>query len=81
MGQFQANRKVYLREIVLPEFDKTRRADGLEAYVFDSPCHYDMILGRDFLLLTGMQLDFKNGLIQRLDQKVLMKEENHLRHL
>ena len=81
MGQFQANRKVYLREIVLPEFDKTRRADGLEAYVFDSPCRYDMILGRDFLSLIGMQLDFRNGLIQWFDQKVLMKEETHLRHL
>ena len=80
MGQFEANRKVYLRDIVLPEFDKTKRIDGLEAYVFDAPCRYDMILGRDFLNLTGMKLDFYSGLIQWLDQEVLMKEEMQLRH-
>ena len=43
MGQFQANRKVYLREMMLPEFDKAKRIDGLEAYVFDAPCRHNLI--------------------------------------
>ena len=65
---------------MLPEFDKSCHIDGVEAYVFDAPCRYDMILGRDFLNLTGKKLDFYSGLIQWLDQEVLMKEEMQLRH-
>eukprot|EP00978_Attheya_sp_CCMP212_P038634 scaffold193211_cov56-Attheya_sp.AAC.3 len=32
--------------------------DNLQAYVIESPCRYDLILGRDFLEATGMVLDF-----------------------
>eukprot|EP00978_Attheya_sp_CCMP212_P039118 scaffold200497_cov68-Attheya_sp.AAC.3 len=32
--------------------------DNLTAYVIESPCRYDVILGRDFLEATGMVLDF-----------------------
>eukprot|EP00978_Attheya_sp_CCMP212_P008116 scaffold18868_cov51-Attheya_sp.AAC.2 len=31
--------------------------DVLTAYVIESPCHYDLIFGRDFLEATGMVLD------------------------
>ena len=80
MGSYQANRKVYLRDLVLPEFDKTKRIDGLETFVFDSPCRYDMILGRDFLGRTGIGLDFANGTIKWLNETVAMKDEFHFRH-
>ena len=40
-----------------------------------------MILGRDFLSVTGMQLNFQTGMIKWLDQKVLMKEDKQLQHL
>ena len=44
-GTYKANRQVYLEDITLPEFDKTRQIDGVWAYVFETPCQHDIILG------------------------------------
>ena len=57
-GSFVSNRKVYIKELVLPEFDKTKRIDGIEAFVFDSPCNYDVILGRDFFIKNWYCFEF-----------------------
>lgn len=76
-GDFQSRRAVTLRDIVLPEFDKTRRVDDIEAYVFDSPCSYDVILGQDFLSKAGVKLDFEHGVMCWLDRKIDMKDRRH----
>ena len=77
-GSFVSNRKVYVKELVLPEFDKTKRIDGIEAFVFDSPCNYDVILGRDFLSKTGIVLNFEHGRMLWFDQKVNMKSPEQM---
>ena len=63
---------------MLPEFDKSRRIDGLQAFVFEAPCQYDMIIGRDFLAKTGIKLDFKFATMQWLETMVPMKESKHV---
>eukprot|EP00957_Ditylum_brightwellii_P149748 11404322-Ditylum_brightwellii.AAC.1 len=50
-----------------------KQVDCIQASVFDSPCNYDMIVGRDFLQRAGIKLDFEHGSIEWLGQKVAMK--------
>ena len=76
-GSFDSTRSVFLRDIVLPEFDKTRHVDGVGAFVFDTPCRYNMILGRDFLSKAGIKLDFQFGVIQWMESMIPMKEISH----
>ena len=64
---------VKLNDIVLPEFDKTKIVDKLDAHVFDSPCAYDVILGRDFLCRVGLSLNFENGYIEWMGQRIQMR--------
>jgi hypothetical protein len=67
---------VYLNELVLPEFDKNRRIDGIAAYVFDEPCAYDVIIGRDFLNKIPMIFDFSTGLMKWIDRTIPMKPKS-----
>ena len=64
---------VFLSDILLPEFDKMNRINGSEAYAFDSPCRYDMILGRDLLHKIGLNLDFGEKVMKWIDSVVPMK--------
>ena len=48
-GQFQSNRQVQLQNIVLPEFKRTAYINNHICQIFIGSCHYDIILGRDFL--------------------------------
>ena len=48
-GTIPANRTVHLQNITLPEFDKSRKIDGVTAHVFDSDSQWDIIVGRDLL--------------------------------
>ena len=57
-GSINTNRYVRLSEISLPEFDRSKIIDGNVALVFDSPCQYDMIVGRDFLQKIDLKLNF-----------------------
>lgn len=52
-GTVDSTRQVVLDNIMLPEFDKTKRISGTNAYVFNIDCKYDMIIGRDFLHKIG----------------------------
>lgn len=57
-GTFKPLGFVYLHDLALPEFSHTRRFTTVKAYVFDAPARYDIILGRNFLRMANMQLDF-----------------------
>eukprot|EP00957_Ditylum_brightwellii_P019351 1459699-Ditylum_brightwellii.AAC.1 len=72
-GTFESKRMVKLTDIALPEFGKTKRIDQLNAYVFDSPCAYDVILGRDFLYRAGLNLNFEKGYIEWMGQRIQMR--------
>jgi hypothetical protein len=61
-GKFASVYCIKLRDLCLPEFPLTRRFGVIKAYVFNAPnCPYDILLGRKFLKLAKMQLDFAKG--------------------
>ncbi|MHA7927741.1 MAG: retropepsin-like aspartic protease, partial [Marinobacter sp.] len=72
-GTFASNRVVRLDQLTLPEFDKQKEVDRVHAFVFDSPCNYDIILGRDFLSSAGIQMDFQTGTMKWLERTIEMK--------
>ena len=47
-GAFDANQTVQLDSICLPEFSKSKKIVQWQFHFFDTPCPYDIILGRDF---------------------------------
>lgn len=73
-GNFDTSRQVILKDIYLPEFDRSKRITGCEARVFDAPCQYDVILGRDFLFNIGFIIDFDAKDMKWLGQNVLMQD-------
>ncbi|MGH3053395.1 MAG: hypothetical protein ACRDL7_00270, partial [Gaiellaceae bacterium] len=64
-GIMKASSIVYLCDIHLPEFSKTRSIPEFEAYVYDdaSKSSYDLILGRDFLFEIGLSTDFQRRMM------------------
>jgi len=72
-GIFTSNQEVSIGDLVLPEFYRSRRIDGVKARIFYSPCRYDLILGRDTLRKIGFQDDFKNNVMTWDDATVSMK--------
>ena len=73
-GVLKTNQEVILKDIMLPEFDRTKRIDQQKASVFDQPCQYDIILGRDFLLRAGINIFFSKSTVQWLDRVMDMHE-------
>jgi hypothetical protein len=58
-GEFASVHRVQLRDLCLPEFSLTQRFGIIKDYIFDAPTYpYDILLGRKFLQLAKMQLDF-----------------------
>ena len=72
-GNFVSERYVYLKEITLPEFDRNKKIDGQGAFVFNGECRYNVILGRDFLTNTGIDIQFTDGTIRWMNVVVAMK--------
>jgi hypothetical protein len=75
-GRFTANRMVKLKDIILPEFSRTKRIDEQCALVFDSDSQYDIVFGRDFLLNIGLDTCFSTRTTNWLDQKLPMKKSD-----
>ena len=48
-GLFSSKRLVTLKEIVLPEFTRSKHISAWDFYLFDAPCPYDILIGREFL--------------------------------
>ena len=76
-GSFICNEDVVLEGITMPEFTKSRQVQRQSAYVFDGPCAYDIILGRDFLKKTQMDIFLSTSEVKWLEFKVPMKPRNH----
>ena len=57
-GTFSSNRQIKLEGVLFPEFFWMWRLDNIEARIFNSNCHYDMIIGRDVLNTLGISMDF-----------------------
>jgi len=63
-GKLKANEAVKLSDIVLQELDPHRTIECVTFQVFDAPCRYDAIIGRNVLTKLGIILDFKNKTIE-----------------
>ena len=72
-GFFKPLGYVILQDIRIPEFDKNLSIDGQLCYVFDTPCRYQVIAGRDFLRRTEIDLEFKKNHIKWMNMSIRMK--------
>ena len=71
-GLMQTSRKLNLQDMVPPEFDKSRKIDGINAYVFNSDCHHG-----DALQKIGFIINFAESKIVWFDQEVEMKPPHY----
>ena len=72
-GSFTSSVEIDFQGIRLPEFYRNRTIDGFKAMVFNADCRYDVILGRDFLSVVGLQLDWKDHVMTWDEVTVPMK--------
>ena len=77
-GPYAPLGSVYIKGIRLPAFDKNRIIDEHNFMVFDQPCNYYIILGRDFLRKIGMNLNYKDLSIEWLVNTAPMDSLNTL---
>ena len=75
-GNFEVGYGVTLRDVHLPEFSNALKTDTWIAYVFDSPCRYDMIVGRDWLKPNKFDIRFSEGTMEWFGRSVPLKPEN-----
>lgn len=73
-GTFEINQRVQLFNITLPEFSSSLTTKFLWAYVFDAPCHYGAIIGRDWLIPNKFDIKFATQTMEWFDRKVPMKD-------
>ena len=67
-----------MRSLRLPELDKNRVVDQQKALVFDGTCKYDVILGADFLLKSGIDIKYSTGTIEWFDSELPMRDPHQL---
>jgi len=72
-GEFTSALEVDLKDIVLPEFYRSRTVDDIQAHVFKANCRYDVVLGRDALRKIGLVTDFEQNIMTWDDIVVAMK--------
>ena len=65
--------KVPLKNIAVPEFDRHRKVLEGEAYVFDAPCRYQVILGNDFLSKAGLDIKYSSKTIEWFGNSIPMR--------
>jgi Retroviral aspartyl protease./Reverse transcriptase (RNA-dependent DNA polymerase). len=74
MGQQEIKNYVEIENIVLPEFSCSNKIEKAQVYVIDSKyCHYDMIIGRDFMKNNKINMSFETATVSWLDNRVIMK--------
>ena len=73
-GNFTSNESITLKNVLLPEFHRTRRLDALQAKIFDQTCRYDMILGRNLMNDLGIVLNFDSKYMEWDKATVAMRE-------
>ena len=73
-GTSTSDQAVLLHEITLPEFSSSITYEEISAYIFHSPCHYNIVFGQDLCHLLCIHLNFEDDLMEFKDQTLLMKE-------
>ena len=69
-GNFTAIESIILKNVLLPEFHRTRRLDTLQAKIFNQTCHYDMILGRDLMNDLGIVLNWDKAIVDMREHPI-----------
>lgn len=60
-GPMTSSHVVHLKHTMFPEFYKSRFVENITAQVFDTPCRYDLIIGRDVLRAMEIKMDFSTS--------------------
>jgi hypothetical protein len=72
-GSFQPRSVVWICGMCLPEFNKNLIIEEQKAFVFDSTCRYDVILGADFMKKIGMDILFSTAMVRWLGIEIPMR--------
>ena len=72
-GNFHFNHRVYLSDLHFPEFSRSLRINGMAAMVFDAPCKYDMIIGRNWMIPNKFDIKFSTQTMTWFSRSVPMK--------
>ena len=73
-GNLESKRKMWLEDLVFPEFGKTKRVKQQDALVFNQPnCPCAVTAGNDLLTAMGLTLNFADKTITWMDFSVPMK--------
>jgi len=75
-GLFAIDREVVLEEVEFVDFGPSLRVHEIKALVFDAPCSFSLILGRDFLIPHKIDLKFSTLTIEWYDRRILMKQND-----
>jgi len=68
-----------MRNLRLPEFDKSRNVDQQKAFVFQSEtCKYDVILGAEFLTQTGIDVKYSTGTMEWFNSELQLRNSHLL---
>ena len=73
-GTFTSDQAVLLHETTFPEFSSSITYEEISAYIFHSPCRYNIVFGQDVCCLLGIHLNLKDDLMEFKDRTLLMKE-------
>ena len=78
-GTYTSSEVVVMRNLRLPEFNKSRNVNQQKALVFQSEtCKYDVILGADFLTKTGIDVKYSTGTIEWFDNELPLRNPHLL---
>jgi len=78
-GTLQADQIVTMRDIRLPEFNRSATIAQQRALIFDNiNCKYDLILGTNFLSKIGMKLNYEKGQMEWFDSCIPMRAHSGL---
>jgi len=74
-GSYNSSEMVVMSNLRLPELDKNRNVDQQKALVFESKtCKYDVILGADFLIKTGIDVKYSTRTIEWFDNEMPLRD-------
>ena len=74
-GDFKSLQECWLEDCVFPEFTTTKHIPQVHAYLFNSDCEYDIIIGQDLLLPIKMDTCFSTKLIKWVDLDLNLRLE------
>ncbi len=78
-GTYTSFEVVIMRNLRLPEFDKSRNIYQQKELVFQSEtCKDDVILGADFLTKTGIDVKYSTGTIERFNNELTLRNPHLL---